>query len=485
MEMNSEDDIFTIENGVLTKCNIVKKEADKVVDNKKDESENNAKCETLTIPKGVTKIGSRAFAKVNGVKKVVIGESVTEIASYAFFYCAFEEIEIGENVKEIGEAAFNRCKLRSIKLPPHLTKIAKWLFYNVESLEEIEIPASVVEIGENAFYGCSSLCKVRFGGTVAQWESVKNAPYLWWEIPAKEIICSDGVVARPRFIIKGKTIVDCLDKEACEISIPDGITRIETESFAGCSLKKILIPHSVVEIGNDAFSDCVLLKEIIFDGTKSEWEKVEKGYRWKSGVPAKSVKCSDSKAEKKSKYTLDLGGWTIEDALSCLNIEPGSAKKWELTYEEYRYGEDTDWNEEHESQTIGYFDTKESAVRYFFENKLYERVKDDYVSCIDCAVWHSELNEESSLEALRDAFSSGEEGKAYYDFYYSLGEVELEALVKPRKTDAEFLEANGIDLTIYEEDEEEDDDEENEEEMRRIEQEAYAEAFVPETWGMH
>ena len=98
---------------------------------------------------------------------------------------------------------------------------------------------------------------------------------------------------------------------------------------------------------------------------------------------------------------------------------------------------------------------KRAQSAIFFENKLYERVKDDYVSCIDCAVWHNELNEESSLEALRDAFSSGGRGEAYYDFYYSLGEVELEALVKPRKTDAEFLEANGIDLTIYEEDEEE------------------------------
>lgn len=463
MEMNSEDDIFTIANGVLTKCNLAKKNAEKAIDTRTiaekiagitcGDDKNNAKYETLTIPKEVTKIGSRAFADVYGVKKVVIGESVVEIASYAFSHCAFDEIEIGESVKEIGEAAFNRCTLRSIRLPPHLTKITRWLFYNVESLEEIEIPASVEEIGENAFYGCSSLCKVRFGGTVAQWESVKDAPYLWRKSPVKEIECSDGVVARPCFIIEGKTLVDCLDKESCEVSIPDGITRIGTEAFAGCSLKKILIPHSVVEIGNEAFSDCVLLKEIIFDGTKSEWEKVEKGYRWKSGVPAKSVKCSDSKAKKKSKYALDLGDWTIEDALSCLNIESGSAKKWELTYEEYRYGEDTDWDKVQESQTIGYFDTKDSAVRYFLENKLYEQVKEDYVSCIDCAVWHSELNEESSLEDLRDAFSSGEKGKAYYNFCYSLSELELEALVKPRKTDAEFLEANGIDLTIYEEDE--------------------------------
>ena len=76
----------------------------------------------------------------------------------------------------------------------------------------------------------------------------------------------------------------------------------------------------------------------------------------------------------------------MEDALSCLSITDSKAKKWELKYEKDVCNEDTDWEEEYDEETIGYFDTKKSAVRYFFEQRLFERVREAYVDCLECGI---------------------------------------------------------------------------------------------------
>jgi hypothetical protein len=38
---------------------------------------------------------------------------------------------------------------------------------------------------------------------------------------------------------------------------------------------------------------CVSLNSIIFKGTKTQWEAIEKGANWNFGVPATVVHCSD------------------------------------------------------------------------------------------------------------------------------------------------------------------------------------------------
>lgn len=73
---------------------------------------------------------------------------------------------------------------------------------------------------------------------------------------------------------------------------------------------------------------------------------------------------------------------------------------------------------------------------------------------MDCLTEESECNDESPLDDLRSELGSGERGKPYCGCGYYLSEVDLEPLVKPKKTDAEFLRANGIDLSVYDENEE-------------------------------
>ena len=49
-----------------------------------------------------------------------------------------------------------------------------------------------------------------------------------------------------------------------DITLPNGITRIELFTFASCqSLSSIIIPNSVTSIENNAFSDCENLEKIM------------------------------------------------------------------------------------------------------------------------------------------------------------------------------------------------------------------------------
>ena len=52
------------------------------------------------------------------------------------------------------------------------------------------------------------------------------------------------------------------------------------------TLTSVIINGGLVKIGDEAFARCGSLEDIYFDGTKTQWDNVEKGNYWKSGVPS-------------------------------------------------------------------------------------------------------------------------------------------------------------------------------------------------------
>ena len=59
------------------------------------------------------------------------------------------------------------------------------------------------------------------------------------------------------------------------------VTAVLTRGFYGReSIVSAGISNCVVKIGDNAFSGCTGLKEILFGGTVSEWESIEKGIGW-------------------------------------------------------------------------------------------------------------------------------------------------------------------------------------------------------------
>ena len=72
------------------------------------------------------------------------------------------------------------------------------------------------------------------------------------------------------------------------------MTSIGWYAFRGCaSLTSVTIGNGVTSIGSYAFWDCTSLTSVTFNGTKAEWEAVNKGWNWNYNCPFTNVKCSD------------------------------------------------------------------------------------------------------------------------------------------------------------------------------------------------
>ena len=170
----------------------------------------------VIIDKGITSIGTYAFASLNYLEEVQIPDDVTSMGRNAFYDCnSLVTIDIPKSVTEIGTAAFARCeKLENITVPENITEINDLVFNHCHALRKINIPKKVTKIGQGAFWNCESL------------ES---------------------------------------------ITIPEKITRIEDNTFENCQkLEMLAIPASVKYIGCYAFS-MNKNQTITFKGNKPEF----------------------------------------------------------------------------------------------------------------------------------------------------------------------------------------------------------------------
>ncbi len=177
--------------------------------------------------KAVKGIGAYAFRDNHDITSVTITENITVVGVGAFTGCihlteaTFENFPEGvSGTKKIQVAAFADCiNLTKVTLPDSIAEISGRLFYNCFKLEEITIPDGVTEIGGSAFEKCQSLT---------------------------------------------------------EVKIPEGVTEIESNAFIQCtSLTTVTLPESLERIQSFAFAWCSALENVIYGGTKDQWDNVE------------------------------------------------------------------------------------------------------------------------------------------------------------------------------------------------------------------
>ena len=157
---------------------------------------------SVSLPEGLTSIGSSAFERCSALTSINFSNSVTSIGRAAFYGCSsLNTIILPNSVASIEMEAFRECSsLTSIILPNSVKSIGSWAFLGCSSLTSIILPNSVTSIGEYMFYGCSSLTSV---------------------------------------------------------TIPNSVTSIGEYAFADCTfLTSIILPNSVTSIGGSAFSSC-------------------------------------------------------------------------------------------------------------------------------------------------------------------------------------------------------------------------------------
>ena len=97
--------------------------------------------------------------KLKSIKKIIIGEGVTNVGDNAFSGCSIlEEVVMPEGLLRIGAQAFMSCsKLVKADIPSTVTEIKWSAFTNCVVLEKIVIPEGVTNIERNTFYNCRSL----------------------------------------------------------------------------------------------------------------------------------------------------------------------------------------------------------------------------------------------------------------------------------------------------------------------------------------
>lgn len=238
----------------------------------------------IDIPKSVTKIGNKVFKSCVDLISVSMGDNVTSIGDEAFALCgSLNNVKLSSNITHIGAKAFNGClRIPEINLPAKLISIGDFAFEFCESLTAITLPNTLTEIGERAFASApfstiiipSSVNKIGDG----VFSNCANLTSIDVDNASNSFVSVNGVLFnkdKTKLIQypKGKSgynyaipaSVTSIGKEAfyycqnlSEITIPEGVTRIEDRTFVGTFISSVKIPEAVTYIGEHAFSQTQL-----------------------------------------------------------------------------------------------------------------------------------------------------------------------------------------------------------------------------------
>ena len=157
------------------------------------------------------------------IKKAIIPEGITEIATNAFnFHTALRQVSFPSTLKIVGSYAFNYCEnLQSFTLPNGLTTIKNDAFYGCLHITSVVIPDTVTTLGSQAFRLCTRLKSVVIPGSISV---IQNSAFYGCDVLST-------------------------------VTLGYGITTIEYDAFCFCNLSTINVPSSVTTIGSRAFAD--------------------------------------------------------------------------------------------------------------------------------------------------------------------------------------------------------------------------------------
>jgi len=179
---------------------------------------------SITIPAGVTSIGTDAFRDATSLTSVTFAPN--------------------SKLTSIGDRTFQRASsLTSITIPEGVTSIGSLAFAGATSLTSITIPAGVTSIGTDAFFNAPSLTSI----TVI----TGNTNY-------KDI---SGIL----FDLSGATLIQYpIGSTRTTYDIQEGVTSIGKRAFSGASsLTSITISANVTSIGSGAFQGSGLTEATI------------------------------------------------------------------------------------------------------------------------------------------------------------------------------------------------------------------------------
>lgn len=217
-----------------------------------------SKTGTLTI-KSQNSFPSQECGKY--AKKVIVNEGITNIPEEAFSEFEMEEVKLPTTLKTIGSNAFEYCeKLKAITIPNGVTEMKDECFYKCSELKKVVLPSQLKSIGAGAFYK-TPITSVTIPDSVTD---IGDSAFAYTGLKSVEI---PGKVTLGYGVFSG-----CKELESAKLN--RGIKCIQNDTFSGCtSLKKLTLPNTIELIGWQAFADTIV-SEVIFGGTKQQWEEL-------------------------------------------------------------------------------------------------------------------------------------------------------------------------------------------------------------------
>lgn len=239
-------------------------------------------CEGITklnLPDSITQIDDAAFIYCSKLAEINIPAGVTEIGSNCFDGCeSLKKIDIPDVVKSIGNNAFAGCKsLEEITIPEGVTSIDFYAFLDCINLEKVKIPESIKEISYRAFYNCTNLKSINLPRGISDigFEALDGTALyndkLNWENGVlyvdSTLISAEKSIDGAYEIKQGTTLVASAAFNECygltSVTFPAGVTGLCEGAFLRCDgLSAVRLPDGLISIGDSAFSHCTGLMDV-------------------------------------------------------------------------------------------------------------------------------------------------------------------------------------------------------------------------------
>ena len=174
---------FRMERGVLTDC-LYDLEAVTIPEGVTELGTaaflNNLYLEEVVLPGSLRRIGSAAFSGCMYLTNVSIPEGLEEIGDDAFLFSGLKEVSLPRSLKKLGDSAFLDTCLTLVRIPGTVGGIPADAFRGNSFLETVWLEEGITHIGKGAFRDCPSLREVNCPGTLlsVDREAFANSPVM-------------------------------------------------------------------------------------------------------------------------------------------------------------------------------------------------------------------------------------------------------------------------------------------------------------------
>ncbi len=248
---------------------------------------------TVTMPEGITSIGSYAFFSCHTIESVVIADSVTSIGEHAFYGCeGMTQLSIPVSAKLTGTASYTFYSCTNIETITITKGNGTSFNYSTSSSNPsvyyanapwyksgcatVIIENGVKSVGDYMFYRCTELENVTFADSV---ESIGNAAFYY---------CTDlrelTIPVSAKIYNSTDTFLNCINIQKITFTKGNGTAQDYTSSSYNSTstcyqytpwyksqCRTIVIDKGVTSFGSYTFYGCNNIKDVYLNGDITDW----------------------------------------------------------------------------------------------------------------------------------------------------------------------------------------------------------------------